>query len=170
MPSKCQATHKHRSNTEKPKDIRKRDPDCHSNLVIAPLFTWLNEDAPLFFFHIIIIIAIIAIIAILVRKIEKRGTEKKEKTNRECNPEAIMASAPRSPLRPSTSGSSRPGSVSRALTAPDKMAINGHFASAGQNGTTDFEHGIQIIDEEKEFKCVLGLRSKPVRWREKFWC
>jgi hypothetical protein len=41
------------------------------------------------------------------------------------------------------------------MTAPEKMAVNGHFASAGQNGTANFEHGIQVIDEDKEFKCVL---------------
>jgi hypothetical protein len=41
------------------------------------------------------------------------------------------------------------------MTAPDKMAVNGHFASAGQNGRANFEHGIQVIDEDKEFKCVL---------------
>lgn len=44
--------------------------------------------------------------------------------------------------------------MGRAMTAPDKMAVNGHFASAGQNGRTNFEHGIQVIDEDKEFKCV----------------
>jgi len=32
------------------------------------------------------------------------------------------------------------------------MAVNGHFASAGQNGSANFEHGVQIIDEDKEFK------------------
>jgi hypothetical protein len=32
------------------------------------------------------------------------------------------------------------------------MNVNGHFASAGQNGKADFEHGIQVIDEDKEFK------------------
>jgi hypothetical protein len=34
------------------------------------------------------------------------------------------------------------------------MAVNGHFASAGQNGGANFEHGIQVIDEDKEFKFV----------------
>ena len=32
------------------------------------------------------------------------------------------------------------------------MAVNGHFASAGQNGTANFENGVQIVDEDKEFK------------------
>ena len=49
--------------------------------------------------------------------------------------------------------------MSRALTAPDKMAINGHFASVGQNGSADFENGVQVIDEEKEFKYVLCWRK-----------
>jgi hypothetical protein len=35
------------------------------------------------------------------------------------------------------------------------MAVNGHFASAGQNGEANFEHGVQVIDEEKEFKWVI---------------
>lgn len=32
------------------------------------------------------------------------------------------------------------------------MAVNGHFASQGQNGHANFEHGVQVIDEDKEFK------------------
>ena len=45
------------------------------------------------------------------------------------------------------------GGVNRSLTAPDKMEVNGHFESAHQNGkVADFEHGVQIIDEDKEFK------------------
>lgn len=31
------------------------------------------------------------------------------------------------------------------------MPVNGHFASVGQNGSADFSHGVQLIDEEKEF-------------------
>ena len=46
----------------------------------------------------------------------------------------------------------RPNTVNRSYTAPDKMEVNGHFASVGQNGTADFEHGIQVIDEDKEYK------------------
>jgi protein SEY1 len=32
--------------------------------------------------------------------------------------------------------------------------MNGHFASVGGDATTEehYEHGIQVIDEEKEFK------------------
>jgi hypothetical protein len=52
----------------------------------------------------------------------------------------------------STLSPARRGTVNRSLTAPDKMNMNGHFASAGQNGKADFEHGIQVIDEDKEFK------------------
>ena len=58
-------------------------------------------------------------------------------------------------MSPSQSGSvARRTTMSRALTAPDKMAINGHFASAGQNGSANFENGVQVVDEEKEFKYV----------------
>ncbi|KKY29264.1 putative protein sey1 [Phaeomoniella chlamydospora] len=50
------------------------------------------------------------------------------------------------------SPSERPGNANRSLTAPDVMAVNGHFASVGQNGkAAGFEHGIQVIDEDKEF-------------------
>lgn len=40
----------------------------------------------------------------------------------------------------------------RSTTAPEHMAVNGHFASQGQNGHAHFEHGVQVIDEDKEFK------------------
>jgi hypothetical protein len=61
---------------------------------------------------------------------------------------APTLSPPLSPTR------SRPANAGRAITAPDKMAVNGHFATAGQNGSASFEHGIQVIDEDKEFKYV----------------
>ena len=60
---------------------------------------------------------------------------------------------PQSPTTP-VSVAARRISVNRANTAPNRMAVNGHFASAGQNGTANFEHGVQVIDEEKEFKYV----------------
>lgn len=66
-----------------------------------------------------------------------------------------MASSTLSPpLSPVTSNNAgaRPAPVNRALTAPTKMPVNGHFASVGQNGTANFEHGVQVIDEEKDFK------------------
>jgi hypothetical protein len=68
------------------------------------------------------------------------------------------------PLSPVTSNNNgrHPG-VNRALTAPTNMPVNGHFASVGQNGTANFEHGVQVIDEEKEFKYVRSIPSATVR-------
>lgn len=43
----------------------------------------------------------------------------------------------------------------RSATAPEKMDVNGHMASRGQNGHANFEHGVQVIDEDKEFKYVV---------------
>jgi len=57
-----------------------------------------------------------------------------------------------SPIEPTKLSSYRPSLASRAATAPDCMAVNGHFASHGQNGHANFEHGVQVIDEDKEFK------------------
>ena len=34
------------------------------------------------------------------------------------------------------------------------MSVNGHFASTGQNGDANFENGVQVVDEDKEFKYV----------------
>ncbi|KIV92237.1 protein SEY1 [Exophiala mesophila] len=67
-----------------------------------------------------------------------------------------MATSSLSPLQsppPVSSNNStlRPSHVNRAYTAPDKMSVNGHFASAGQNGTANFDNGVQVIDEDKEF-------------------
>ena len=63
-------------------------------------------------------------------------------------------SPPLSPVSSRTNGS-RPSNINRAMTAPpESMAVNGHFASVGQNGAANFEHGVQVIDEDKEFKCV----------------
>lgn len=42
--------------------------------------------------------------------------------------------------------------VNRSVTAPETMSVNGHFASVGENGSANFEHGVQVIDEDKEFK------------------
>ena len=63
-------------------------------------------------------------------------------------------SSPLSPIS-TNAASGRPSNVNRSLTAPDKMSVNGHFASAGQNGVANFENGCQVIDEDKEFKYVL---------------
>lgn len=46
----------------------------------------------------------------------------------------------------------RPSISMRSATAPEMANVNGHFASAGQNGHADFQHGVQVIDEDKEFK------------------
>lgn len=63
-----------------------------------------------------------------------------------------------SPVSSRTNGS-RPSNINRAMTAPpESMAVNGHFASVGQNGTANFENGVQVIDEDKEFKCVSKSR------------
>lgn len=33
--------------------------------------------------------------------------------------------------------------------------MNGHFASVGEEPTSQrYEHGVQVIDEDKAFKCV----------------
>lgn len=62
-----------------------------------------------------------------------------------------MATASLTPVI-SKGAASRPA-TSRAFTAPPEgMSVNGHFASVGQNGTASFEHGVQVIDEDKEFK------------------
>ena len=43
----------------------------------------------------------------------------------------------------------RPVGAARHPTAPSIMTMNGHFAGAGENA--DFEHGVQIVDEDKNF-------------------
>jgi hypothetical protein len=48
--------------------------------------------------------------------------------------------------------SDRPSGLGRNPTAPPVMA-NGHFATVGDNGdSASYEHGVQVIDENKEFK------------------
>ena len=32
--------------------------------------------------------------------------------------------------------------------------MNGHFASVGNGPSANYENGIQVIDEDKSFKCV----------------
>ena len=39
--------------------------------------------------------------------------------------------------------------------------MNGHFAAVGNGPTADYEHGIQVIDDDKAFKFV----THPVRPR-----
>ena len=47
----------------------------------------------------------------------------------------------------------RPPSNTRHPTAPSVMSVNGHFANVGEKPTKEqYEHGIQVIDENQEFK------------------
>jgi hypothetical protein len=47
----------------------------------------------------------------------------------------------------------RPSAASRFPTAPSVMTMNGHFAGVGDAPTKEqYEHGIQVIDEDKSFK------------------
>lgn len=46
----------------------------------------------------------------------------------------------------------RPSGLARNPTAPPAMG-NGHFATIGDHADqTAYEHGVQVIDENKEFK------------------
>jgi hypothetical protein len=48
---------------------------------------------------------------------------------------------------------SRPPTYSRQSMGPSVMSVNGHFSSVGEAATTDqYDHGIQIIDEDQNFK------------------
>ncbi|KFY23997.1 hypothetical protein V493_05497 [Pseudogymnoascus sp. VKM F-4281 (FW-2241)] len=50
-----------------------------------------------------------------------------------------------------TNSPRRPSAASRA-TAPSVMTMNGHFAAVGDAPTKEqYEHGIQVIDDEKEY-------------------
>ena len=43
------------------------------------------------------------------------------------------------------------------------MVANGHFASVGDGRDgADYEHGIQVVNEDKEFKYVVWLVKIPV--------
>ncbi|KAJ5902089.1 Protein sey1 [Penicillium taxi] len=46
--------------------------------------------------------------------------------------------------------SERPSGMGRNPTAPSVMT-NGHFATIGRADTAAYEHGVQVIDEDKEF-------------------
>lgn len=42
------------------------------------------------------------------------------------------------------------------------MTMNGHFANVGDAPTKEqYEHGIQVIDEEKEFKYARSRKLQP---------
>ena len=46
----------------------------------------------------------------------------------------------------------RPSGLERSPTAPSILS-NGHFASVGAEGdAASYEHGVQVIDGDKEFK------------------
>lgn len=48
---------------------------------------------------------------------------------------------------------SRPLHSARHPTAPSVMTMNGHFSNVGEKPTEEqFEHGVQIISEDQEFK------------------
>jgi hypothetical protein len=50
----------------------------------------------------------------------------------------------------------RPSISSRSETAPSVMTMNGHFASVGEEPTkAQYDRGIQVVDEDKEFKYEL---------------
>lgn len=56
-------------------------------------------------------------------------------------------------LSPQRSGKeNRPPTNTRHPTAPSVMTVNGHFANVGEKPTKEqYEHGIQVIDENQEF-------------------
>ena len=51
----------------------------------------------------------------------------------------------------------RPRTSERHTTAPTIMTLNGHFAAVSERTPTkeEFAHGIQVVDENKNFKWVL---------------
>ena len=64
-----------------------------------------------------------------------------------------MASSPKANGATGASSANRPQAGNRHTTAPSVMTMNGHFAAVGDAPQSQqYEHGIQVIDEEKEFK------------------
>jgi len=41
--------------------------------------------------------------------------------------------------------------------------MNGHFAAVGNGPTADYEHGIQVIDDDKAFKFVNTPSARRAR-------
>jgi hypothetical protein len=37
--------------------------------------------------------------------------------------------------------------------------MNGHFSAVGDEPAATYEHGVQVIDEDKEFKYALAAES-----------
>ena len=65
-----------------------------------------------------------------------------------------------SPPRSSTK-ETRPSTNPRHPTAPSIMTVNGHFANVGEKPTKEqYEHGIQVINEDQEFKYILSCPRK----------
>ena len=61
-----------------------------------------------------------------------------------------------------TDSPARPSANIRHPTAPSVLTMNGHFAAVGEKPTEEqFEHGVQVISEDQEFKSA--LRILPVR-------
>lgn len=57
-------------------------------------------------------------------------------------------------------GLRRPSVTTRHPTAPTVLTtMNGHFATAGDGAATreQYNHGVQVIDQDKEFKYVKVL-------------
>lgn len=46
----------------------------------------------------------------------------------------------------------RPSGATRQTTAPSALAVNGHFAGTNGASKEQYEHGVQVIDAEKNFK------------------
>ncbi len=71
---------------------------------------------------------------------------------------AIVMAAATSPVRERRGH--RPSTNTRHPTAPSIMSVNGHFANVGEKPTKEqYEHGIQVINEDQEFKYVLPLNT-----------
>ena len=66
-------------------------------------------------------------------------------------------------LSPERAAKVRPSTNARHPTAPSVMTVNGHFANVGEKPTKEhFEHGIQVINENQEFKYVGALFPERV--------
>ena len=71
----------------------------------------------------------------------------------------MMNGAPSSPA--TAQRSHRPSQTARHPTAPAIMAVNGHFAGMNGDATKEqYEHGIQVINEDQEFKYVLPAQTR----------
>ncbi len=60
----------------------------------------------------------------------------------------------------------RPSGAARQFTAPSVMTMNGHFAAVGDTPTKEqYEHGVQVIDQDKNYKYGLSGPSYSKRGR-----